>query len=119
MTSRVLTCGVDAYCSAGFLTEPDRGSSQGSNHAPPAQAFEGWDLVDLILSTVAEHENASKYVKISALLLYGLRRTGKTFGMPWALAEAIRRLTGSTARCQYMVVGNFSRRHWWISAGHK
>lgn len=68
------------------------------------QAFERWDLVQLFKQRA---ESLGK-LKVSAVLLYGPRRTGKTFSVPWAQVEAIRQLEGaegaSAPRCSHMLV---------------
>lgn len=55
-------------------------------------AFERPDLVRRLVNAVCDQPNA--YV----VPVYGLRRRGRTFSMPWAVVEAIRELEGAPRR---------------------
>lgn len=69
-----------------------------------AHAFERQDLVQLF----TERAKSLQPLPVSTLLLYGLRRTGKTFSVPWAQVEAIRQLEGREGarapRCSHVLV---------------
>lgn len=65
-----------------------------------AAAIERPDLVDLLV----RQANSIGPRPATALVLHGLRRTGKSFSIPWAQAEAIARLRQGP-RCSHLLVG--------------
>lgn len=87
-----------------LYTVPAEGLFVASNRPRRPQAFERWDLVQEFM----KRGKSLGQVQVSALLLYGLRRTGKTFSVPWAQVEAISQLEGGEGtpapRCSHVLV---------------
>jgi hypothetical protein len=66
-----------------------------------ASAVERNDLVGLLVSHA---RSLGDNILASVLVLYGFRRIGKSYSIPWAHVEAVQELTEGE-RCRYILVG--------------